>query len=305
MSSDSETTGSDAWKYVVVAVVAVLIGAVLAPYAANVSRNLTSETSPAVAVITIEGPITGATVDAVREDLREARQNGSIRAVVLKVDSPGGAVTASESLYLAVNRTAAQMPVVAHVTGLGASGAYYGMMPADRIYVTPGSIVGSVGVIATAPQGGISGAQIVTGPDKGSGRTADEARAQVETLRRAFIETVYQHRGDDLQIEREQLSYAKVYTGASAVQNGVADNIGGLQTAIAHAGEEAGLESYRIVRKEPPQTGIGIILAESEDGNRTVVVQEDTFGYEGVDTVQYLALWGHPEGQEVITDGND
>jgi len=304
MSSDSGSTGSDAWKYVVVTVVAVLIGAVMAPYAADFSRQFAGSGSPAVAVISIEGPINGNTVEAIREDLREARQDGSTQAVVLRVDSPGGAVTASESLYLAVNRTANQMPVVAHVTGLGASGAYYGMLPADRIYVTPGSIVGSVGVIATAPQTAPSEAQIVTGPDKATGRTADEARAQVETLRRAFIDTVFFHRGDTLNISRERLSYAKVYTGAEATRNGVADRMGDLETAIAHAGEQAGLDNYRVVRKEPPRPNVGIILAESS-GNETVVVQEGAFGYQGVDTVQYLALWGQPEGREVIVDGND
>ncbi|WP_136716023.1 S49 family peptidase [Halorientalis salina] len=304
MSRENETTGPAAWQYAVVAVVAVLIGAVMAPYAAGVTRGLGQSSPDAVAVVTIEGPITSGSVDRVRDDLREARQNESIQAVVLEVNSPGGSVPASESLYLAVNRTAAEMPVVASVEGVGASGGYFGMLPADRIYVTPGSLIGSVGVVATAPTGAQPPGAITSGPDKGSGFTREEALAQAETLRSEFVGTVMEERGSELDLTREQVSYAKVYLGSRAVENGIADRIGDQDTAIAHAASRADLDDYAVVEKEPPQQqGISLLgQVQTGDGNTTVVVEEDTFGYRGVETYQYLALYGSVEDREVITD---
>ncbi len=303
MSRSSRSTGSAAWKYVVVAVVAVLIGAVVAPYAAGFTRGLSQSSPNSVAVVSIEGPITTSSVDRVREDLREARQNESIEAVVLKVNSPGGSVPASESLYLAVNRTATQMPVVASVEGIGASGGYFGMLPADRIYVTPGSLVGSVGVIAMTPSGAGSAGAITSGPDKGSGFTKEEALAQAETLRSEFVGTVMAERGTTLELTREEVSYAKVYIGSRAVENGIADRIGDLDTAIADAASRAELDDYAVVEKEPPQQqGLSLFGQVQTGGNTTVVVEEDPFGYRGVETYQYLALYGTVEGREVISD---
>jgi len=301
MSRSGESTGPSTWQYVVVAVVAVLVGAYVAPQVASTFR----ERPDRVVVVSVEGPITSSSVEAISEDLRQARRNGKVKAVVLRIDSPGGAVAASESLYLAVNRTARQMPVVASVSGLGASGAYYGMVPADRIYVTPGSIVGSVGVIARNPGSEGPGNEIATGPDKPTGGTTAEIRTRIETMRRAFVDSVYFHRGDRLELSREELSYAKVYTGARATQNGVADRVGGIDTAIAYAASAAGIDRYRVVRKEPPRPQGPVLFGQTENGNRTVVVRGDPFGYDGVETTRYLALYGQVRTEEVMGDGSD
>ena len=303
MSRLGESTGTTAWRYVVVVVGAVLIGAALAPYA----PSLSSPEPDKVAVVALEGPITDDSVQAVREDLRRVRQDGSVEAVVLRVNSPGGTVAATESLYLAVNKTAARKPVVATVSGIGASGAYWAMLPTERIYATPGSLIGSVGVIGTVPSGPTtSGAQIFTGPDKPTGGTADDARTRLETLHRLFLDTVYEHRGERLRANgtpREQLAYAKVYTGARAVQNGVADKIGGTDSAIAFAASEAGIEEYEVVRLEPPRQNVGILIASGENDNRTVMIQEDPFGFRGVETPQYYALYGTLDNEtEVYVD---
>ncbi|WP_336002935.1 S49 family peptidase [Halorientalis halophila] len=301
MSTDDKAAGTSAWLYAGVAVAAVLIGAVLAPHAMQLTQGIGGGAPDSVAVISVDGPITSSTADQLSADLREARQNESIQAVVLRVDSPGGTVPASESLYLAVNRTtAAGIPVVASVTGTGASGGYMAMLPASDIYVTPGSMVGSVGVIGTQPSSAGGGSQIISGPDKGAGGTQAEFRDRVELLRQEFVGMVYDHRGDRLDLTREQVSYAKVYAGAEATRNGVADEIGGTDAAIQQAADEAGLEDYGVVRMEPPeQPGLGLILgSQNGTGDRTVVVEDSPFDYEGVQTPQYLALYGTPETAE-------
>jgi len=279
-------------SYALVVAAAVLLSAVLAP----VAYDRATQPDGRVAVITVEGTISSNTVTPIQEDLREARENESIDAVVLNVDSPGGGAAASEQLYLSVQRTAQEMPVVATVKSSGASGAYYAMLPAEAIYVTPASIVGSVGVRGAAPGPSLPG-EIKSGPDKASS-TADRRRAQIETLQRAFVGSVMKHRSDDLELSRTEVAHGKVYTGASAVDNGMADEIGSSEDAIQRAADEAGLDDYEVVRKEPPATG-GLLLLSADDGG-TVVVEESPVGYDAVDAPTYLMVYGEVRTQDEV-----
>jgi protease-4 len=271
-------------SYALVVAAAILLSAVLAP----VAYDRATAPDGTVAVVSIEGSISSGTVTSIQEDLREARENESIDAVVLNVDSPGGSAAASEQLYLAVQRTAAEMPVVASVKSAGAAGAYYAMLPARDIYVTPASIVGSVGVRGAAPAPSLPG-EIRSGPDKASA-TDDQRRAQIETLKNAFVGSVMKHRGDELELSRTEVANAKVYTGARAVENGMADHIGSTSDAIQQAAEAADLETYDVVRKDPPRTG-GLILLSTEDGD-AVVVERSPTGYATVDTPTFLMVYG-------------
>jgi len=279
-------------SYALVVAAAVLLSAVLAP----VAYDRATAPDGTVAVVSVEGFISSNSVTSVQEDLREARENESIDAVVLNVDSPGGSAAASEQLYLSVQRTAQVMPVVASVKSTGASGAYYAMLPARDIYVTPASIVGSVGVRGAAPGPSLPG-EIKSGPDKASA-TADQRRAQIETLQRAFVGSVMKHRSDELSLSRTEVAHAKVYTGARAVDNGMADRIGSTSEAIERAASAAGLEDYDVVRKEPPQLG-GLFLLSTEDGG-AVVVEESPAGYDAVDTPTFLMVYGDVQTQDEV-----
>ena len=105
-----------------------------------------------IAVLPLRGVIGGAvkTEDIIRR-LGWLRRTARIRAVVLDIDSPGGAATASEALYVAVKQVAARKPVVAWIRGTGASGAYFAACGASRILTFPSAIVGSIGVISVRP----------------------------------------------------------------------------------------------------------------------------------------------------------
>ncbi|WP_210423480.1 S49 family peptidase [Halorussus marinus] len=281
---------------VVFGVIGLLVGAGAAPYAWNAA------TAPdgTVAVVEVHGTITGDTATAAVDDLREARQNDSIEAVALDVNSRGGSAAASEQLYLAVKRTQQTMPVVASVTGSAASGGYYAAVPADRIFVSPAGSVGSVGVRALLPSGGGPAGEITTGPDKRSTATEAEVRRRVETLRRAFVGSVLEERGDALDLTAEELSYAKLYSGSRGIEVGLADEVGGVDAAIGAAADRADLANYRTVRMESPapsvlgQLGLN---ATASDGPTT----RATFGYAGVDTVQYLMLHGQLETDRTVT----
>ncbi|WP_435175162.1 S49 family peptidase [Halorussus sp. AFM4] len=271
---------------VVFGVLGLLVGAAVAPSAWNAATG----PDGTVAVIEVHGTITGDTAAAAVADLREARKNDSIRAVTLDINSPGGTAAASEQLYLAVKRTQQTMPVVVSVTGMAASGGYYAAAPADRIFVTPASSVGSVGVRATMPSQGTVSGEIATGPDKGSTATEAEIRRRVETLRRAFVGSVLAERGDALELTAEELSYAKLYAGSRGIEVGLADEVGALDAAIAAAADRANLSDYRTVRMESPTPSLlgQLGLRGSADGSATGTVVASP----RVDTVRYLMLHG-------------
>jgi protease-4 len=236
-----------ALSWVVAVAVGVVVGLLIAP-GVGPSVGVVSEPTPdTVAVVPLEGGIDGQVSADVSASLAAARQDPSIEAVVLVSNSPGGGAAASERLYLETARTAEEMPVVASVDAMAASGAYYAVVAADYIYAKPSSQVGSVGVLANAPQQIQPIDQIIaTGPDKLSGGSDRDWIHNIESLRRAFVGAVYQQRGDRLSIDRTELSEAGLYTGGDAVANGMVDEIGGLTDAIKRAAADAELSNYRV-----------------------------------------------------------
>lgn len=299
-------------SYAVVVLVALLTAAAVVPV---VQPPTDEEPTDAVAVVPIEGTITTDRAENIAWILRNARQRDDIKAVVLQVNSPGGGAAASEHLYAAVLRTSKQMPVIATVESTGASGAYYAMLPAEEIFVTPASIVGSVGVRSGIPSGGI-GREIASGPDKTTGGTVEETRNRVETLQRIFVGAVMTHRGDRLSLSRREVANAKVYDGTQAVKNGMADRIGVLDDAIQVAADRAGLEEYIVVHTRlGPGQRLHDVGLSAEPGShpetttetriKTGVREEsDPFGFEGVDSPTYLMVWGEVESSATnATDG--
>lgn len=282
---------------IVCGVAGLLVGAAFAPAV----WDRATEPEGTVAVVEMHGTITGDTAAVVTDNLREARQDDSIEAVVLDINSPGGTAAASEQLYLAVKRTQQEMPVVTSVTGMAASGGYYMTAPADHIYVTPASSVGSVGVRALVPTGGAPPGEITTGPDKGLTATDAETRRRVETLRRAFVGSVVEERNETLELTASELSYAKLYSGARGVEVGLANSVGGIDAAIEDAATQASLSRYDVVRMESPQPSIlGQLGLSTSDqpGAESAMRAQPTFDYRGVDTVQYLMLHGSVAGPQ-------
>ncbi|MFT4921944.1 MAG: protease-4 [Haloarculaceae archaeon] len=266
---------------VVVAVVAALgASAILAPLAWD------DATGPdgTVGVVTLEGPIGPQSADSVIEDLREARTNESIDAVVLRVNSPGGAVGASESLYLAGKQTAAEKPLVTNVAGSAASGGYMALLGSDYVYTTPSSNIGSVGVYGTLPPAQISDVDnaVTSAPTKGSAGTEAEVRRKIDRMKQTFVGLVMDERGSNLTVDRGTVARAKVYTGSRAVELGFADEIGGRQAAVQAAAERADIDDYRVVSLGSDNQSLGSLFA---NGN--------------VDRTRYFALHGFPDSASV------
>jgi len=289
-------------SYTVLAIVALLIGAAVAPYAVTLAESNEQH----VAVVNIDETISGSSAQQTTQELRSLRNNDSVKAVVLNINSPGGGAAASESMYLAVKRLANEKPVVTSVGGTAASGAYYTAIPSDRIFVTPGSLVGSVGVRSTVPPSGLPSG-VTTGPDKAGLMTQDEYYAAIESMQRSFVGSVMQERGENLTVPRETVAEATVFIGGRAVETGYADEIGTTEDAIAAAADNAGISDYQVTYRNPAEAQtVSLLSADGSDAtNRTVAVEEQAIDDNGVDRIRFLMLYGTLEDERIAYNATD
>lgn len=207
---------------------------------------------PKVGIIRLNYEIFAESAEEVTRQLNYARNDGSIEAVVLVINSPGGSAAYSEELYLSVLETREVKPVVATVDLLAASGAYFMAAAADEIYAKPTSYVGSIGVIAQLPgQVYIDDFIITTGPYKAFGGTRDGMTRQIEMAKFAFLQAVEAGRGDRLQADLAFLSRAEIYTAMQAQEMGLIDGILSTDEAINRAAELAGVSNYEVVELLP------------------------------------------------------
>lgn len=236
----------------------------------------TAEPDGTVAVVDISGPIFGPIGEDLENELRDIRANDSIDAVVLKMDTPGGAPAAAERMYMSIQRTSEQMPVLASVQEMSASAGYYMMLPAEEIYALPTSQVGSVGLAAGAPQAAPP-TRGPSGPDK-RGSNVIHQWAQLEALGDIFIDTVMEKRGDRIELDREGVATADIFLGVRSVENGYADEIGTIDDAVADAAERAGLEEYQIAEREVGGESFFPIVAETEHGYVAIHDEDPSLG---------------------------
>jgi protease IV len=205
--------------------------------------------------------------ESVVDQLDRMQRDTSIRAVVLRLDSPGGGVAASQEIYESVKklRDQGKKPVIASMGGVAASGAYYVACAADSIVANAGTLTGSIGVIMTFPNTedlfrkvGIRFETIKTGKYKDIGTmwrpmTDEERKLLQDVLSNVydqFIDAIVEGRS----LAREDiLPYAdgRIFSGDQALEYGFVDRLGDLDDSIRLAGEMAGITGQPVVvRKE-------------------------------------------------------
>jgi len=200
------------------------------------------------------GEVLGA--ESLAMSIRSARDDDSIRAIVLRIDSPGGSAIASDAIWREVVLAKEKKPVVASLSDLGASGGYYIAMAADSIVAQPATLTGSIGVVAgKISTGGTYEALGVTVEPVSQGRFAelyspvtrfsDEERAKmqehIDAVYELFLEKAADGRGSTRDSIHE-VAQGRVWTGRQAKALGLIDELGGLSAAVALAKEQAGLE---------------------------------------------------------------
>jgi len=214
-----------------------------------------------VAIVEVDGiigvgPDRSADADSIVRTLGEYRDNPSVAAVVLRVNSPGGVVGPTQEIFSAVLRVrAAGKPVVASLGAVAASGGYYVAVAATRILASPGTLTGSIGVIMQLAnvegllrKVGVDYVVVKAGAYKDIGSFARPMRPEERQVLQALLDDVYgqfvtavaEHRGLD---RKTVLGFAdgRIYSGQQARALKMVDDLGGLQEAIEAAGKLAGI----------------------------------------------------------------
>lgn len=210
------------------------------------------------------------------------REDKSIQAIVIEINSPGGVVGPSQEIYEEIKRTREEFkkPIVAVSTGVMASGAYYSAVAADKIIVAPGVMMGSIGVIMEFMNleklyewAKVSRFTITTGKYKDSGAEYRSMREDERQLFQDLINDVYEQfveavsEGRDLKTE-EVKKYAdgRVFTGRQGVDLGFADELGTLEDGYRLAADLAGLgDDYEVFEPAQPRPGLIDLIMGSDD----------------------------------------
>jgi protease-4 len=208
-------------------------------------------------------------IASVKEQLTRAAKDEQIKAVVLRINTPGGTVTASDIIYheLKTFKANRKVPIVASIMDLGTSGGYYIAAAADRVLAHPSSVTGSIGVIMLTVNAkgllekiGVDATAVTSGPRKDMGspfRTmTTEERAIFQGLIDSFYQrflTIVQEGRSNLQMDQiKRLADGRIYTGEQAKEAGLVDEIGYLEDAVAVAKKRAGLTEARVVTYQRP-----------------------------------------------------
>jgi len=206
-----------------------------------------------IGLIRIEGPIMDSK-DAV-DEIKEYAKDSSIKAILLRIDSPGGAVAPSQEIYSEVKKTLAKKKVIVSMGSIAASGGYYIAAPSTRIIANPGTLTGSIGVIMEIPnlEGlmnkiGIRTEVIKSGRNKDIGsmfRTMKKEERELlqglmDNVHEQFIRAVAEGRKKNIEDVRE-IADGRVFTGEQAVANGLVDELGTLEDATKVAAKLAGI----------------------------------------------------------------
>ncbi|OYV07492.1 MAG: signal peptide peptidase SppA [Verrucomicrobiales bacterium VVV1] len=236
-----------------------------------------------VAVVALEGDITDESIAPVREEILRLRKDEKAKALVLRVNSPGGSALASEVLWEATSQwKSTGRPFIVSMGGVAASGGYYVSSSADRIFAESGTITGSIGVVGmkfvlggAMEKLGITTHSIQRGKNAGTDSMARAFSAEESELIRKSMTQVYgtfkkrveDGRKDKLKGELESLAGGRVYSGTKALEIGLVDELGGLGEAIAFAAKQAKLETPEAKLVPEPKSAFEGIFSNEKPGD--------------------------------------
>lgn len=278
-----------------------------------------SYTDPSVAVVYVDGTIMtgesqpglfgssdGAFSTTIRRALDKAADDYTVKAVVLRIDSPGGSALASEIILNASRRVAARKPLIVSMGNVAASGGYYVTCAAETIFADANTITASIGVIGGkivttdmwhkiginwhARQRGAHAA-ILSSASRFSDSEREKMHDYMEDIYEVFKGHVVQSREGKLSKPIEEIAGGRVFTGAQALELGLVDRLGGLDDAIAYAAKRGGVGEYEI-RVIPEPKGLFDLFAPREDDHKYL-----STGY----PQRSLGLADHPEIKSILS----
>jgi protease-4 len=248
------------------------------------------------------------TTARIREQLDRAAEDDHVRAVVLRINSPGGTVTASDIIFqqLMDFKRKQGVPVVAQLLDLATSGAYYVALAADEIIASPTSVTGSVGVVmyninvsALMEKVGVADQTIKAGQHKDIGSplrkmTPDERRilqTVLDQMQERFLGLVRTQRGGLSADAIKTISDGRILTADQALQLGLVDRIGYLQEAIDDAEHRAGVSSARVIMYRRPDEFAENVYSGAPVGPPQMNFINFDFGGLHPMTPQFLYMW--------------
>lgn len=242
------------------------------------------KTGDRIAVIPVEGVIDDGTAKAVNRYLKQYGEDSRVKAILLRVDSPGGGVSASEEIYREVKRVKGEKKkkVVVSMASVAASGGYYIACPADMIFANSGTITGSIGVIAEwinfkelAEWAKVKPVVFKSGEFKDTGSPSREMTARerayfqgvINELYGQFVQAVTEGRqgrtAEGGQLDEpgiRQLADGRIYTGDSAKRYGLIDEIGNYEDALKATAKLVGIKGDpQIVTPPKPREGVSLL----------------------------------------------
>lgn len=233
-----------------------------------------------IAVIPVEGVINDETAKRVNRHLKQYGADRRVKAILLRVDSPGGGVAASQEIYREVKRVKEdkKKKIVVSMGTVAASGGYYIAAPADLIVANPGTITGSIGVIAEwinfkdlAAWAKIRPEVFKSGEFKDTGsptremspREREYFQSMILELYNQFVAAVVEGRAGRKELDAERvrkLADGRVYTGQAAVDNGLADAVGNYEDAVRETARLVGIKGEpQVVTPPRPRKGFSLL----------------------------------------------
>lgn len=223
-----------------------------------------------IGVIEVKGAILEA--GPVLQNLREFARSGAIKAIVVRIDSPGGAVGPSQEIFREIRKIRENKPVIASMGAVAASGGYYIAAAADGIVANAGTITGSIGVLmeytnfeALFEKIGLYPVIITSGKYKDIGSPLREMTGDEKKLLQDFVDTVHGQFVDDVAAGRKmnrkdvaEVADGRIITGQGAKQYGLVDRIGNLYDAVDWAAEKGGIQGKPEI-VYPPEKKLSII----------------------------------------------
>jgi len=231
--------------------------------------SVMASVSDKIGILEVKGPIADSTV--LLEQIKEFRDQDNIKAVVARIDSPGGGVAPSQEIYAELKLLAAAKPLVVSMGSVAASGGYYLAVAGEHIFANPGTITGSIGVIMSFPnyrellgKVGVQTEVVKSGQFKDIGSAtrpfteADRALLQgmIDDVHQQFVEAV--SAGRHMPVDRlKPFVDGRIFTGRQAKEIGLIDELGTLNDAIRYAAKLAGIdEDSDLVYPEPESVNL-------------------------------------------------
>lgn len=256
----------------------------LEKYAGNITKEEKSASSNKVAVVMLQGDIVDGEGkedeiggDRVSKLIRKLREDEKVKAIVLRVNSPGGSAVASDLIWREITLAKESKPVIVSFGDVAASGGYYISCAADRIFLQPNSITGSIGVFGLIPNFkkllnekiGITTDEVALSKHAnfGGGLKPLDAfegavvQKEVEHVYTTFRQRVADGRKTDT-AAIEKIAQGRVWTGEQAIERNLADELGSLDDAIAYAVKKASLKDH-FVKYYPEEKSFAEKLSES------------------------------------------